>query len=601
MLKQCIHISEDNKHLCVGCSACKNACSAAAIQMIEDEEGFLYPLVDVESCSNCGLCQKVCPMLGKSCNEQKGRAFLCTTSRSKYYKKSATIGLCTMLSEKIIQRGGIVFGCWLDETDWKAYHISVDSLADLEKIRNSKYIQSDTGNSFSEVKQFLKEGKQVLYIGTPCQIAGLKLYLRTSYDNLFTIDLICHGVYSYKLLKEEVAYWENKLGSKIFNFKFRSKRVYAWDRGGVINFDVKKYGISRHIECHGACSPTYYSYAYNDKSNSYILRNSCYTCKFREMHRYADLTIGDSWCVSRFYTDFFDSSVEKKGLSLVITNTKKGEVLYNKLSGIIHTIEIPLAAAFIQPALLPSNREIPAERTLIYKSIGKGIYEKVINDIFNIDIYANYKKELYRLRKMKIKKIIKTILLWEQIKQVKRFVTNLRTGFQWWYINHFLCNIPSIRIRNKRLRKFGMQMSKDVRLYAGFHIRNPKGIIVEDGVSIGPKVLLDGRNGLTIKKNAVIGYEAIIWTMNHDYNDTHFEVNGGPVEIGENTWICSRSIILPNVKIGKGAVVASNAVVTKDVPPYAIVGGVPAKIIGQREEKNYQYGYKSINSTEHCS
>ena len=202
---------------------------------------------------------------------------------------------------------------------------------------------------------------------------------------------------------------------------------------------------------------------------------------------------------------------------------------------------------------------------------------------------------------MKIKKIIKTILLWEQIKQFKRFVTNLRTGFQWWYINHFLCNIPSIRIRNKRLRKFGMQMSKDVRLYAGFHIRNPKGIIVEDGVSIGPKVLLDGRNGLTIKKNAVIGYEAIIWTMNHDYNDTHFEVNGGPVEIGENAWICSRSIILPNVKIGKGAVVASNAVVTKDVPPYAIVGGVPAKIIGQREEKNYQYGYKSINSTEHCS
>lgn len=601
MLKQCIHISEDNKHLCVGCSACKNACSAAAIQMIEDEEGFLYPLVDVESCSNCGLCQKVCPMLGKSCNEQKGRAFLCTTSRSKYYKKSATIGLCTMLSEKIIQRGGIVFGCWLNESDWKAYHISVDSLADLEKIRNSKYIQSDTGNSFSEVKQFLKEGKQVLYIGTPCQIAGLKLYLRKNYDNLYTIDIICHGVYSHKLLKEEIAYWDSKLGGKISNFKFRSKRIYAWNRGGVINFDNQKCGLKFHIECHGSYSPTYYCYAYNDRNNSYNLRTSCYKCKFRERTRYGDLTIGDSWEIASYYTKQFNFPIEKNGLSLVVVNTKKGQDIYDNIQEIVESLEIPIESAFVQPALLPTNREIPYERKLIYDTIGKGNYENVIKDIFNVDFFANYKKELYHFKKMRVKKIIKTMLLWNIFKNIKKFLKDFRVGFQWWYINSLLCNFPSIRLRNRRLRKLGLNMSKNVRLYAGFHIRNPKGIILEDGVSVGPKVLLDGRNGLTIKKNAVIGYEAIIWTMNHDYNDVHFAVNGGPVEIGENAWICSRSIILPNVKIGKGAVVASNAVVTKDVPPYAIVGGVPAKIIGHREENDYQYGYNANNTNEHCS
>lgn len=126
----------------------------------------------------------------------------------------------------------------------------------------------------------------------------------------------------------------------------------------------------------------------------------------------------------------------------------------------------------------------------------------------------------------------------------------------------------------------------------GYHIRTPKGINIEDGVSIGPKVLLDGRKGLTIGKSAVIAYEAIIWTLNHDYNDLNFCGKGAPVEIGEYAWICSRSIVLPGVKIGKGAIVASGAIVTKNVPDYAIVAGIPAKVVGQREIKNYQYGYK---------
>lgn len=134
-------------------------------------------------------------------------------------------------------------------------------------------------------------------------------------------------------------------------------------------------------------------------------------------------------------------------------------------------------------------------------------------------------------------------------------------------------------------------MSKNVRLYEGFHIRNPKGITIEDGVSIGPKVLLDGRKGLHIGKNAVLGYECIIWTLNHDYNDINFCGKGAPVKIGDYAWICSRSIILPGITIGEGAVVASGAIVTKDVPPYTIVGGIPAKKMGMREQKNYNYGY----------
>ncbi len=161
-----------------------------------------------------------------------------------------------------------------------------------------------------------------------------------------------------------------------------------------------------------------------------------------------------------------------------------------------------------------------------------------------------------------------------------------------WMTNIFICNLPSNTIRIWWLKILGLNINGRIMIMEGYHIRSPRGITIEDGVSIGPKVLLDGRKGLTIGKSAVIAYEAIIWTLNHDYNDLNFCGKGAPVEIGEYAWICSRSSVLPGIKIGKGAIVASGAIVTKNVPDYAIVAGVPAKIVGQREIKDYQYGYK---------
>lgn len=166
-------------------------------------------------------------------------------------------------------------------------------------------------------------------------------------------------------------------------------------------------------------------------------------------------------------------------------------------------------------------------------------------------------------------------------------------------VERVIPSIPSKTLRNVFIRWAGVKASRNVCFYPGFMVRKPKGLIIEEGVSIGPKCLLDARMGLTIHKNAVIAYEAIIWSLNHDYNDIHFKGKGAPTEIGEYAWVCSRSIILPGVKIGKGAIVASGAIVTKDVPNYAIVGGVPAKIIGYREEKDYQYGYHHKNDTSH--
>lgn len=185
------------------------------------------------------------------------------------------------------------------------------------------------------------------------------------------------------------------------------------------------------------------------------------------------------------------------------------------------------------------------------------------------------------------------------ITKFKRNIKGTLHGLEWRFANNVIPNLPSKTLRNRGMRMMGVRMSKNVMLYSGFSVRNPKGLAIEDGVSIGPKVLLDARMGLTIRTNAVIAYDAIIWTLNHDYNDVNFSGKGAPVEIGAYAWVCCRSIILPGVKIGEGAVVASGAVVTKDVESYTIVGGVPAKKLGERKRQKYDYGYLANMDSNH--
>lgn len=172
-------------------------------------------------------------------------------------------------------------------------------------------------------------------------------------------------------------------------------------------------------------------------------------------------------------------------------------------------------------------------------------------------------------------------------------------GIKWLMSTEIIPKMPSQTFRNWGLRKMGVNMSKNVKFYADFSVRSPKNLVIEDGVSIGPKVLLDARCGLTIRKNAVIAYDAIIWSLNHDYNDIHFCGKGAPVEIGAYAWVCSRSMILPGITIGEGAVVASGAIVTKDVEPWSVVAGIPAKVIGHRGKKEYCYGYNNSDDYEH--
>lgn len=165
----------------------------------------------------------------------------------------------------------------------------------------------------------------------------------------------------------------------------------------------------------------------------------------------------------------------------------------------------------------------------------------------------------------------------------------MRSSVIWFFTNGIIAFIPSRHIRYILYKLLGMKIGGNVSIFMGTHIRNPKGVFIGEGASIGPKVLLDGRRGIIIGKNVTIAYDAILWSLNHDYNDLYFAGNGGKVVVGDYAWICSRAIILPGVTIGEGAVVACGAVVTKDVAPYAVVGGIPAKEIANRKKQNYQY------------
>lgn len=199
-----IHITD--KRDCCGCNSCVQRCPKSCIRMREDDEGFLYPEVDESVCIDCGLCEKVCPVIHQA---RENRPIVVCAAKNKSEEiryQSSSGGVFTALANEIIREGGVVFGAGFDE-NWEVKHDCTETVEGLSAFRGSKYVQSRIGDSFKKAEQFLKIGRTVLFSGTPCQIAGLKRFLRKEYDNLLTVDFICHGVPSpgvwREYLKEE--------------------------------------------------------------------------------------------------------------------------------------------------------------------------------------------------------------------------------------------------------------------------------------------------------------------------------------------------------------------------------------------------------------
>lgn len=295
---------------CTGCYACFNICPKNCIKMIEDDFGFLYPKIDYQKCIKCNLCRHICPSLNHVELKMPLTSYA-SWALDKYEHKSSTSGgVASVLSRYIIRNGGVVFGAAVDN-DLNISHIRIDKEADLARLKGSKYVQSMIKDTYNQCLKDLKDKKLVLFTGTPCQIAGLKKFLRREYENLYTIDIICHGVPSKKYLNDYIS-------SKCKNIPYDN--ISFRDECGF-NFRLINNEEVVFLE------PMNDSLYYIGFMQSLFYRESCYTCDYAQHKRCSDITIGDFWGLGSKVK--FEHS-KKNGISVILPITEKGMNILNK-------------------------------------------------------------------------------------------------------------------------------------------------------------------------------------------------------------------------------------------------------------------------------
>jgi coenzyme F420-reducing hydrogenase beta subunit len=378
-------IKIEDKSKCCGCTACYSICPKNAIFMQEDEEGFKYPVVDREKCINCNLCEKVCPYKNEYTSKKILKEILTFggwINDEEIRKNSTSGGIFTAISEKILDNGGLVCGAIYDNS-LNVKHTIVDNLNDLKKINGSKYVQSDMGDNFKKIKEYLNNKKDVLFSGTPCQIAGLNLYLGKEYDNLYTCDIVCHGVPSPKVFNKYKNELEIKNNSKLLEINFRNK-ITGW----------KNYSFSAKFEN----SEEYIQKASNNEYmkaflNDIDLRKSCPTCKFAKLPRYSDFTLGDFWGVSKYYSelDEFD-----KGTSLILVYTEKGKRLLEESNVFIKQCDLKKSIKY-NPSILKHNKANKNREKFL-----KNIDEKNIEELLKLYEVKNsfFKRVLIKIKSL---------------------------------------------------------------------------------------------------------------------------------------------------------------------------------------------------------
>lgn len=326
-----------DKSKCCGCNACVQRCPKQCIVMHEDEEGFLYPQVDVTLCVDCGLCEKVCPMLAQNDVKKALQIFAAKNKNEHQRLRSSSGGIFILLAEQTIKMGGVVFGARFDK-NWEVEHCYVETIEELEPLMRSKYVQSRIGNTYKEAEQFLKEGRRVLFVGTSCQISGLHRFLRKDYNNLLSVDFICHGVPSpgiWRKYLQEIK--NNALQSEaagkntvlpfslksmpvITGINFREKGLggYGWKKiGFVVHGKSPLKGDQNSVLLSVDFGKDIYMKGF---LRNLYLRPSCYNCLVKSGKSQSDLTIGDFWGISKLKPEIDDD----KGIGAILVYTHKG-------------------------------------------------------------------------------------------------------------------------------------------------------------------------------------------------------------------------------------------------------------------------------------
>lgn len=601
-----------NKVDCCGCNACGDICAHKAITFKTDIEGFWYPEVNKDLCTNCGLCEKVCPIINikdlKKNDYPKPSHTIAAINKNMQVRWNSTSGgAYTALAEVMLKQGGYISGAIYNEGFTGVHNYVTNNPKDLEKLRSSKYLQSNAEGIFKQIKELLVKGEKVLACGTPCQMAALRSFLRKNYDNLIIVDFICRGVNSPKVYRAYLDSLEKKYNSKVVYVKAKNKELGWRNLTRKVTFENGQSYYGVHMD--------------DDFRRGYhtnvFCRPSCYDCKFKEFPRIADITIADYWGIEKVDKNL-DNNI---GTSMILLNSKKGETYFEKIKDKIEYKETPFESVLGgNIALRKSIEPAKIDRKAFFEDLDANDFDFITNKYFPLKI-----KTIRQSLKGKIKTMLKPyytlyqalgLNIYSWLKFIKvNFRSNTQCDFKRGYyiitkksavfdIHHsakIIVNAPFI-YGNEPVK--GMTMPTCLRMEAGTTLEIHDGPLTRYGrgaynLRYGAYIEVVNGGHLTIGQGAAnvnltimcakevsigngvrIGRNVSIRDWNGPHviiNDTY--KNHAPVHIEDHVWLCTGCTIMPGVTVGEGSVVAANATVTKNVPPYSLVGGSPAKVL----------------------
>ena len=582
---------------CCGCNACGDACVHGAISFKTDKEGFWYPEVDVEKCSDCGLCEAVCPMLHRQ--EKKSdlpKVYGAYTKDEAIRLDSTSGGIFSELAMAMFEGNGMVGGAVYDEDHTVSQVITADK-GRLPKLRSSKYLQSDAQDVYKQIQKELKAGNKVLFCGTPCQIHALKNFVNEKYQaNLTTIDFICRGVNSPKVWLKYMEMLERQFGSKAIEIKAKNKK-WGWHRFSMrVNFENgKEYCQDRYTDL--------FFVGYLQAGN--FCRPSCYECQFKGFPQASDITFADFWGI-----ESLDPSMDQdKGTSLVVINTEKGQRLFDSIRDRIIWKEYSADVLKIKQEANTSLTAGVDNRDAFFIALDEKPFEQVAEEYFP---KSQPHKKVTIMRK-----------IWRQCKKAWRLLKEMRFSMR--NVYHFIkWNYCTKQI--KRVNKGYILPLSDTIIqidnYASIIIdgclcvgeQQVKGAIQQTRIWLEEGAVLHADGTFTIGADCYIRvYKNSKLHLHNGFFNEHVQVTAGdiveigddcaigrdvvirsydghtvvdqnyqickPIKIGNHVWIGQGANILKGVNIEDGAIVAANAVVTKDVPAKSAVAGNPAKVV----------------------
>lgn len=591
-----IHVTD--KAVCCGCNACGDICTHEAIRFVTDREGFWYPEVDVAKCVDCGLCERVCPIIHiedlRKNDLAEPKCYAAEHKNLEVVFDSTSGGLFSALAEVMYRGGGYVGGAVFND-DFSVRQFISNDRHDLPRIRSSKYLQSHFDGFYRQVKDLLRKGEHVLVCGSPCQMAALRAFLGKDYDNLIIADYICRGINSPKVWRKYLDSFEERYGSKVVYCKAKSKE-YGWRNltQKVILAD------GRHM--YETSQQSAFTKGYL-RTNAYC-RPSCYACHFKGYPRMADITLADFWGIERI-----DSSMEKNlGTSLVMINSQKGMAYFEKVKARIHYVEVPFHEAEKgNPALNLPLAAPKVDREAFFADLDRMTFTQLaekyirpgqtslLHRAWSTFCYVRRLASTTRLRPKPVYQLLRYNTLSELLHgnillptphcviDIARTATVNKSGVT---VLGAKGRFPKSSLETRLLVAPGgtlnlgpgltLSYGADIEVFAGATLTF-KGhggsnigltVICADHIEFGDGVMM-GRH-VTVRDN----------NGGHYINRQGYK-NTSPVFVEDKAWLCEQCTIMNGVHVGQGAIVGAKSFVIRRVPAHTMVSGHPAEVIDE--------------------